>query len=171
MSESLTLYKLIILYMLRKVTFPMTNAQISGFILEQGYTTYFHLQQAISEMLEAKLLDVETIRHTSYYQMTDEGINTITYFENQISDEIRKDIRTFLKANAYELRNEVSTLADYTRTSNQDYIVRCRVKEGANDLIDLRFAVPTEEAAKAICNNWPRKNQEIYAHLMKELLS
>lgn len=50
MGESLTLYKLIVLYMLEKVDFPLTNAQISGFILDKGYTTYFHLQQALSEL-------------------------------------------------------------------------------------------------------------------------
>ena len=38
MSEPLTLYKLIILYMLEKVDFPLTNAQISGFVLDKGYT-------------------------------------------------------------------------------------------------------------------------------------
>ena len=48
MSEPFTLYKLIILYMLDKVDFPLTNAQISGFILDKGYTTYFKLQQALS---------------------------------------------------------------------------------------------------------------------------
>ena len=36
MGESLTLYKLIVLYMLEKVDFPLTNAQISGFILDKG---------------------------------------------------------------------------------------------------------------------------------------
>ena len=39
MSEPLTLYKLIILYMLEKVDFPLTNAQISGFVLDKGNTT------------------------------------------------------------------------------------------------------------------------------------
>lgn len=53
MSEPLTLYKLIILYMLEKVDFPLTNAQISGFVLDKGYTTYFHLQQAISELIDS----------------------------------------------------------------------------------------------------------------------
>ena len=48
MAEPLTLYKLIILYMLKKVAFPLTNAQISEFVLDQEYTTYFTLQQAIS---------------------------------------------------------------------------------------------------------------------------
>ena len=54
MSEPLTLYKLIILYMLQKVDFPLTNAQISGFVLDKGYTTYFHLQQAISELIDSE---------------------------------------------------------------------------------------------------------------------
>ena len=50
MSETFTLYKLIILYMLEKVDFPLTNAQISDFILGKGYTTYFTLQKALSEL-------------------------------------------------------------------------------------------------------------------------
>ena len=56
MSETFTLYKLIILYMLDKVDFPLTNAQISEFILNKGYTTYFKLQQALSELTEAELI-------------------------------------------------------------------------------------------------------------------
>ena len=40
MSESFTLYKLIILYMLDKVDFPLTNAQLSDFILDQGCLLY-----------------------------------------------------------------------------------------------------------------------------------
>ena len=53
MSEPFTLYKLIVLYMLEKLDFPLTNGQISEFILDKGYTTYFTLQQALSEMVES----------------------------------------------------------------------------------------------------------------------
>ena len=37
MAEAFKLYKLIILYMLDKVDFPLTNSQISEFILNEGY--------------------------------------------------------------------------------------------------------------------------------------
>ena len=53
MAEAFKLYKLIILYMLNKVDFPLTNSQISEFILDEGYTSYFKLQQAISELIES----------------------------------------------------------------------------------------------------------------------
>ena len=46
MAEPFTLYKLIILYMLDRVDFPLTNSQISSFLLDRGYTNYFTLQQA-----------------------------------------------------------------------------------------------------------------------------
>ena len=64
MSESLTIYKLIVLYMLRKVEFPLTNAQISEFILGKEYMTYFTLQTVLSELTESKLLHTESIPPT-----------------------------------------------------------------------------------------------------------
>ena len=99
MSEPLTLYKLIILYMLEKVDFPLTNAQISGFILDKGYTTYFHLQQAISELIDSELIESKTIRNSSYFEITAQGKQTLSYFEDQISDGIKSDISTFFKEN------------------------------------------------------------------------
>ena len=38
--EAETLYKLIIMHMLNKVEFPLTNSQISQFFLENEYTNY-----------------------------------------------------------------------------------------------------------------------------------
>ena len=46
--------------MLDKLDFPLTDGQISEFILDKGYTTYFTLQQAISEMVEAGFIREET---------------------------------------------------------------------------------------------------------------
>ena len=50
-ESTYSLYKLIILYMLKKVKFPLTNAQISDFMLGREYTSYFHLQEVLSEMV------------------------------------------------------------------------------------------------------------------------
>ena len=57
-ESSFTLYKLIILYMLQNVNFPLSNTQISDFILEKEYTNYFHLQEALSELQDTKLIEI-----------------------------------------------------------------------------------------------------------------
>ena len=86
-ESSFTLYKLIILYMLQNVNFPLSNTQISDFILEKEYTNYFHLQEALSELQDTKLIEIEKVRNTSYYHMTEEGSKTLSFFENEISPE------------------------------------------------------------------------------------
>lgn len=169
-STGLTLYKLIILYMLEKVNFPLTTNHVTGFILEQGYTDYFHVQQAISELVECGLITEQTIRNATYFKATAEGRKTLEYFKKDISNQIRDDIDIFLYENAFELRNEVSTLSDYDRTPDGEFSVRCRVREGNATLIELNFTVPTEEAAKSVCQNWPKECQELYMTILEKLI-
>ena len=71
MSETFTLYKLIILYMLNKVDFPLTTSQISEFVLDKGYTTYFKLQEAISELTQSELIRTETTHNRTLYHLTE----------------------------------------------------------------------------------------------------
>ena len=56
MAEALTQYKLLVLYMLDHVDFPLTNTQISNFVLDKEYTTYFTIQQTISELISSELI-------------------------------------------------------------------------------------------------------------------
>ncbi|BBF44334.1 hypothetical protein lbkm_3023 [Lachnospiraceae bacterium KM106-2] len=169
-SDALTLYKLIILYILNKVDFPLTNAQLCDFILEKEYTTYFNIQQAISELHDSELVTSKTVRNSSYYRITDAGEETLEFFENKISDAIKADIMDYLRKNKYSLRDEVSNLADYYEEKKNEYIVRCQVKEQGSSIIDLSLIVPTEDAAISICNNWKKKSQNVYSYLMKTLL-
>ena len=69
METPFTVYKLIILYMLSHSDTELTNSQLSEFILDRDYTNYFHLQQAISELVEAGLIYKRVKSNSSYYQM------------------------------------------------------------------------------------------------------
>lgn len=170
MSETFTLYKLIILYMLDKVDFPMTNSQISEFILDKGYTTYFKLQQALSELADADLLREETTHNRTLYHLTEDGAQSIHYFKNKISRPIQEDIEVFLKDKQYDLKNESAVKADFYRNTAGEYSVHCQVLENQEPLIDLTLSVPSESEAESIASNWQKKNQEVYAWLMSQLL-
>ena len=170
MSETFTLYKLIILYMLNKVDFPLTTSQISEFVLDKGYTTYFKLQEAISELTQSELIRTETTHNRTLYHLTESGAETIHYFSNKISSAIRKDIDDFLTEKQYDLKEEVSVKADYYLNTNPEYETRCQIVENGFSLIDLKLTVPTEKEAKAITNHWNLKSQEIYTLLLTNLL-
>lgn len=170
MPEPFLLYKLIILYMLQKVDFPLTNSQISEFILDRGYTTYFTLQSVLSELVDTNMIRQETIQNCSYYTLTDSGAQALHYFQNRISRPIREDVDQYMKENRLQLREEVSVIADYYRNTAGEYSVRCVVKERYSNPIDLTITVPDEAQARIVCRNWKEKCQHVYENVMKELL-
>ena len=53
LAEPMTLYKLMNLYMLHQVNFPLTNAQLTDFFLQHEYASYFTLQQALGELKDS----------------------------------------------------------------------------------------------------------------------
>ena len=161
MTETFTLYKLIVLYMLEKVDFPLTTSQISEFILDKGYTTYFKLQETLSEMVESGLLRVETTHNRTLYHLTENGAETIQFFKNKISTAIQNDIDEFLKEKRYDLKEEVAIKSDYYLNTNHEYEVRCQIVENGFSLIDLKITVPTEIEAETIASNWSRESQKI----------
>lgn len=170
-SDTFMLYKLIILYILNRVDFPLTNAQLTAFILEKEYTNYFNIQRAISDLLDDEFIMVKTIRNSSLYRITDTGNETLLFFDNLISSGIKEDIEKYLVENKYKLKEEVSTPADYTQIRKGEFSVRLSVIERGSHIIDLSISVPTEEEAATICNNWSDKSSDIYAYLMSILLN
>ncbi|MBO5473394.1 MAG: DUF4364 family protein [Lachnospiraceae bacterium] len=167
--DPLTLYKLIILYMLDRVTFPLTKAQVSDFILEREYTNFLTLQQATAELIDAELVIAESSRNRTYLKITEEGRETLSFFRNRINASIRHEIDSFLRDHELEMRNEVSILADYNKTSSGEYEARLAAKEKGVTVVEVTLSVPDEDTASAICANWHKNNQEIYQYLISRL--
>ncbi|MBS6397271.1 MAG: DUF4364 family protein [Clostridiales bacterium] len=170
MADTLTLYKLIVLKMLDQVDSPLSNSQISEFILDKEYTNYFTLQQVLSEMDETGLVTVSTSHNSSLYHITDIGKSTLEFFGDKISDAICRDIDIYLEEKEVDIRNSLAVTADYFPGSSNDYLVRCQVREENSTLIDLTLSVPSEKQAVSMCNHWSEKSQDIYAYIMKNLL-
>lgn len=171
MADLNTMYRVMILYMLSKVKFPLTNTQITNFILEKDYTNYFTIQQAISELLSSELIIAESTYSNTRYRITEEGQETLGIFHDKISDEIKKDISDYFKEHNYELKQETAVYADYYKAAgNNGYQVHCHIRNLDNPVLDLSLQVQTREQAKSICVNWKKENTEVYALLMDMLL-
>ena len=155
--------------MLGRVDFPLTKGQVDDFILEREYTNYLTLQQVLTELTDAGLIQIKSIRNRTYLSITEEGKKTLSYFDNRISDSIKDDIDSYLKANELKLRNEVSVQSDYYKSTSGEYEAHLVAKEKGVTLVDIRLSVPLPEMASTICDNWTKKNQEIYQILTEKL--
>lgn len=170
-TDTFMLYKLMILYILSRVDFPLSNAQLTAFILEKEYTNYFNIQRAIAELLDDEYIAAKTIRNSSLYMITDSGKETLLFFDNLVSPGIKEDIDQYLIENKYKLKEEVSSPSDYRQIKKGEFSVRLSVIERDTHIIDLTLSVPTEEEAVTMCNNWNAKSSDIYTYLMSSLLN
>lgn len=169
LQDPLTLYKLIVLYMLNRVKFPLTTAQISDFILEKEYTNFLTLQQVINELTDTGMVDARTIRNRTQLVITEEGRETLTFFENRISDVIKNEIDAYFKENEFTLRNEMSIIGNYYKSTSGEYEAHLVAKDREINLVEITLSVPTEDGAASICDNWQNKNQQIYKYLTEQL--
>ena len=84
-SQYLTLYKMIVLYMLRRCEVPLSKSQIYDFILEKEYTTFLTLQEVFSELASSELVIEKTVANRTFLEITKEGDETLKFFGNRIN--------------------------------------------------------------------------------------
>lgn len=170
-DESITVYKLIILYMLERVDSPLPSGIISDYITSRGYTNFFTVQNTFGELLRLELITEDTTYHLSYYALSDAGRETLALFKNRLSRSIQKEIDTFLSENKYEIAEETALVSDYRRTSENTYLATCTLREGGHVLFELSIDAATEDDAVRICDNWKDASAELYQTALQRLLS
>ena len=155
--------------MLNRVSFPITPAQISEFILEKEYTNFLTLQQVIGELADANMIHTQNTNNRTLLTITEEGRETLTFFENRISDTIKEEIMEFFRSREFELLDEISVQSNYYKSTSGEYEAHLIAKERGTNLMELKLSVPDKETATAICDNWQEKNQDIYQYLIEQL--
>ena len=170
LNETLMLYKLIILYILDNVDYPLTNKRLTDFILERQYTDYFNVQGCLAQLVEDGYVSSEESRNTTSYQITSSGGQVLSLFINDLNISIRKDIDAYLKEHSYVLREEASYPADYEKTSAGDYITRLKILERNQPVFEVHLAVPGESEAIRVCNEWEHNNADLYRYAVLKLL-
>lgn len=161
--------KLIILYMLDRVPFPLTRAQIFDFILMHDYTDYLNLQQIMSELMDADMIAAKSMRNKTHITLTEEGSQTLEMFRGRLSADTVAQIDEFLSSNELELRNEVSIQADYYKATSGEFEAHLIALDRGIAIADIKLSVPDVDIAAQICDNWEKKNQEIYQFLVEKL--
>lgn len=170
MKEAITIYKLMILYTLNRADSPLTLGVVADYVLEHGYTNYFNVQNAFAGLLEEELISCTHTYNTSYYAITGAGQETLELFYTDLSHEIRAEIDQYLREKNYQIMDRTAVVSDYERRGNGDYVATCSLFERNEVLFEIGIAVPSEEDAVKICNNWRSSSSDLYSAVIKSLL-
>ena len=169
MQEPLTLYKLMILYILDNSAGPVKKTLTCECIIEQNYTDYLTVQTAIGELSESGFIKSFTEGDATWLSIEPDGAKALSLFLGNLKEEIRKDLIQYLKDKNQEIRNDSSVLSTYKRSMNGEFEAHLIAKDRGNTLMELTMNVPDEETASGICKNWKEKSAEIYSFLTEKL--
>ena len=133
--------------MLEHIDFPLSNAQISDFFLDREYTDYFTIQQVIHDLMDSGLVRTENTHNSTRYIITPAGKETLHFFHDKISPSIEEDIAAYFQANKLAIKTENAYLSDYYKTPEQEYGVRCQLREKGRTRLDFTLTVQTKEQA------------------------
>lgn len=169
-SNELVQNKLLILYILDKVDIPMTNTEITQFILENNYMNYFLVQQFLGELVNSKFVEFSTRDGNEYYHLSNAGKDTLTYFSDRISNTLRDEIDDKYKEKKVEMIKETQVVGNYYKKSELEYIVNLKAIEKDIVLLNLSLSVVSSKQAKLICGNWKQNPEGIYKSIFDLLI-
>ena len=170
-ADSNTQYKLMILYMIKKVSFMLSNSQIQRFFGEYDYISYIKFQTVLNELIDTGLIEKYTTKTQEKYALTKDGESTLDIFINDISESAKSDIDEYIQNNKYKLKQASSLSADYKTHENNTFSATLKLTESNEDIINLTInGIPDLETVRTICEKWPEKAGNIYKNIMKQLL-
>lgn len=161
--------KLMILYMLKSVSFQLNHENLSNFFLDK-YTTYLKFQEIVAELVDNKLIEETKTKTSVFYTTTDDGNDALESFINDIAPTHKKELDDYLKVNKLRIKEESQISSNYADNSIGGFKICLEYNENKDEIFKIEMDVPNEDAATTMCENWKTKAKAIYTHIIKQIL-
>ncbi len=83
--------------MLKRIELPLTNTQLSEFIIDKGYTNYFSFQEYLHQLVESDLIRTITTSKSTSYEISNEGITTLGFLKTASPSRLKMILMRILK--------------------------------------------------------------------------
>src|SRR5690606_9225880 len=105
--------KLKLLYILNYINIPLTNIEITNFILDNGIMDYFTLQQLLVDLCESNFLLQNIKNNHEYYSISHEGIEVLDMFGDKLPDYFIKQVEQNFSNLKMEIKKRRELLGHY----------------------------------------------------------
>lgn len=163
--------KLLLLYIIKSIKYPISNTQLTDIVLENSFINYFMLQQYISELISSEFLKYEEKDSKEVLILTVKGDRVLCFFKDRISINKLSLIDDYVLKKMESIKKELSISSDYTIDNNNSFLVNLKATENDSIIIDLNINVPSKEEAKNICNKWKNNSSDIYNKIILALIN
>ncbi len=161
--------KILICYLLKNVTAPLSAYQMNEVFQEYSIVNYFEFASALADLRSTGHVTASTATDGSeVYTITDLGIRTADTLERSLPRSVRdKAVSGALALLAKERLNRENTVL--IEQTEDGYLVTCTVSDVGSDLMQLKLFVPDELQAQAVKREFSRHPQSVYTRILAVL--
>ena len=162
--------KLLILYIIKKLKHPCTNAYITDIVLNNNFFNYFLLQQYLNDLVESNYLIIIDSKNESLYKLAPRGKKILEMFQNRISqfkiDCFNSYMNTISKK---EETFEIET--NYSKLKSDNYVLELKFNKNEKEVLFLKLNLDSKENIESIIKNCNDNPKNLYNLLMSSLLN
>ena len=163
--------KLKLLYILKHISTPLTNSELTNFILENDVFDYFTLQYLLGDLCDSGFVVPNFQNGHKYYSITPAGSNALEMFGEKLPEYFINQVEQNFSSLKMEIRKHRELIGHYYKRKEDEYIVSLQVMENGSVIFSLSINVPDEGIAKHICEKWNISPEEIFSSIIKTLTS
>jgi predicted transcriptional regulator len=161
--------KLIILYVLNKIKIGLSREQLAYIIVQNLQMRYMDIQVYIDQLVNDHLIREDRHNGAKLF-ITPEGSEMVEQLGSRIPKFTQEMLSAFIKNNKSKIFKETRTEATYQEVSPNDYQVSLSLVENNINLMHLTLSCPDKAQALALCDQWKRHTQSIYASIIQSLV-
>jgi DNA-binding PadR family transcriptional regulator len=169
-TEDLAQNKLLLLYIIDKSEKPLTNEEITEFVLEKNYMNYFLIQQYLSELINSSFIEHITKEDKNVYHILDKGKATLSYFEDRIPNKTKEEITNKFIQIKKDEKKATQVLSEFFKKDDNQFMVKLKLVENDETLFSIYINVPTIKQAEKICYTWKNNTEYIYKNVLNMLV-
>lgn len=163
--------KLKLLYILKYINMPLTNVEITNFILDNDILDYFTFQQLLKDLCESSFINLSSKNNNDYYSISEIGTEALEMFGDKLPEYFITQVEKNFPNLKMEIKKRRDLLGHYYKKTEDEFIVSLQVMENETTIFSLSLNVPDEDLAKQMCKKWDSNPEGIFSKIIKTLTS
>lgn len=163
-------YRLVALYILRRFNTPISHEQLVTVMVENGMENFFDVSSGILDLEEnGYIASVPTITMQMVI-LTKKGEETIALFDKTLPKSLREALDEYVDSHIgeYKMANTSRVVVEPVPDGGVKAVFA--IIEGGESIFEIRIMLPDIKVAQTAEKNWDRVNEELYVHVLQQLI-
>jgi hypothetical protein len=156
--------KLVILFTINEYGKPLTNPELSKYIMDENSVDYFLLQHNIYELVKMEKMRVFKEEGKDFYAITEDGSETVGFFESKIPMLVKKKIKNAIGNRKKLDEPQTKVIADFMPEGNE-FLAGVKILEDGQEQFSLNILVPRREHAILVCDYFEKNIEDIFKNV------